>query len=118
MLTGGLRTATTMRTVLRDGSVDVVGLARPLALEPDLPDALLQGTTQGSGARALQLGWTPVDAMVEAGWYGLQMARLADGRDPAPDLARWRAIAGYLGAEARNAAIRSRGSRGQSSARG
>jgi hypothetical protein len=44
--------------------------------------------------------------MIEAGWHGAQMARMADGKDPAPDLARWRAIQNYLGAEAKHAAVR------------
>ena len=106
MLTGGLRTAATMRRIVADGTVDVVGLARPLALEPDLPRGLLDGTTEASRARPLRLGWTQADAMLEAGWYGAQIARIADGRDPAPDLPRWRAIQNYLAAEATHAVKR------------
>ena len=111
MLTGGLRTAGTMRRIVAAGSVDVVGLARPLALEPDLPRQVLVGSTEASAARPLRLGWTQVDGMIEAGWYGVQMARMADGKDPAPDLARWRAIENYLGAEAKHAAERAAGRR-------
>ena len=106
MLSGGLRTAATMRRIVADGVVDVIGLARPLALEPDLPRHILQGATEASTARELRIGWTQVDAMIEAGWYGAQMTRMADGRDPAPDLARWRAIQNYLGAEATHAVTR------------
>jgi hypothetical protein len=84
----------------------LVGLARPLVLEPDLPRHILQGTTEASKVRELRMGWTQVDAMIEAGWYGAQMARMADGRDPAPDLARWRAIQNYIGAEATHAVMR------------
>jgi 2,4-dienoyl-CoA reductase-like NADH-dependent reductase (Old Yellow Enzyme family) len=111
MLTGGLRKAATMRRIVADGTVDLVGLARPLALEPDLPRGILEGTTDASRARTLCLGWTQVDAMIEAGWYGVEMARMADGKDPAPDLARWRAIQNYLGAEAKHAAERAAGRR-------
>lgn len=117
MLTGGLRTTATMRKVVGDGTVDVVGLARPLALEPNLPRGVLQGTTEASAARPRRLGWTPVDALIEAGWYGAQIARLADGRDPAPNLARWRAIEHYLGAEAKNAAIRATATKGRGASR-
>ena len=106
MLTGGLRTAATMRRVVGDGTVDIVGLARPLALEPDLLRGILQGTTEASAVRPLQFGWAPVAAMIEAGWHGAQMARMADGKDPAPDLARWRAINNYLGAEAWHTGLR------------
>jgi 2,4-dienoyl-CoA reductase-like NADH-dependent reductase (Old Yellow Enzyme family) len=117
MLTGGLRTTAAMREVVGDGTVDVVGLARPLALEPDLPRGVLEGTTKASTARPLRLGWTPVDALVEAGWYGAQIARLADGRDPAPDLPRWRAIEYYLGAEAANAVLRATAGKGRRASR-
>ena len=106
LLTGGLRTAAAMRQVVGDGTVDMVGLARPLALEPDLPRRILQGTAESSAVRPLPIGWAPVDAMIEAGWHGAQMARMADGKDPAPNLARWRAINNYLGAEAWHAARR------------
>lgn len=109
MLTGGLRTAATMRRIVAAGTVDLVGLARPLTLEPDLPRQILQGTTEASAAQPLGMGWTQVDAMIEAGWYGAQMARMADGLDPAPDLARWRAMQNYLGAEAAHAAVRAAG---------
>jgi 2,4-dienoyl-CoA reductase-like NADH-dependent reductase (Old Yellow Enzyme family) len=111
MLTGGLRTATTMRRIVAEGTVDLVGLARPLALEPDLPRQILTGTASASTAPELRLGWTQVDAMIEAGWYGAQIARMAAGRDPEPDLARWRAIQNYLGAEAVHAAMRATGRR-------
>jgi 2,4-dienoyl-CoA reductase-like NADH-dependent reductase (Old Yellow Enzyme family) len=109
MLTGGLRAAATMRRIVGEGTVDVVGLARPLALEPDLPRRILAGTTTASAVRELRTGWTEIDAMIEAGWYGAQMARMADGQDPAPDLPRWRAIQNYLGAEATHAALRATG---------
>lgn len=70
-------------------------------------------TVSGSPV-ALRLGWTPVDAMIEAGWYGAQIARMADGKDAAPDLARWRAIENYLGAEAKHTAMRAAGHDGLS----
>ncbi|MCB9601178.1 MAG: NADH:flavin oxidoreductase/NADH oxidase family protein [Sandaracinus sp.] len=99
MLTGGLRSADVMRSIVADGSVDVVGLARPLALEPDLPRGLLRGDVERSAMRAPRTGWKALDAMIEAGWYGLQIARMADGKEPDPNLARWRAVASYLGDE-------------------
>lgn len=106
MLTGGIRSATVMRRLLAEGTVDMIGLARPLALDPGLPRDLIAGAVQRSPVTAPGSRWAPMDAMVEAGWYGLQMARIADGRDPDPGLPRWRAIAGYLGGEARHAAQR------------
>jgi 2,4-dienoyl-CoA reductase-like NADH-dependent reductase (Old Yellow Enzyme family) len=111
MLTGGLRSAAAMSRVVGDGTVDVVGLARPLALEPDLPRQILSGATVASAMREQGVGWRQIDAMIEAGWYGAQMARMAAGQDPAPDLARWRAIQNYLGAEVVHAVVRAAGRR-------
>ncbi|MEU1283602.1 NADH:flavin oxidoreductase/NADH oxidase family protein [Kitasatospora sp. NPDC005856] len=44
MLTGGLRTGATMERILRDGTADVIGLARPMAFSPQYPAHLLAGT--------------------------------------------------------------------------
>ncbi len=106
MLTGGIRSAAVMRRLLAAGTVDVIGLARPLALDPALPRGLITGAVERSPVAVPGSRWATMDALVEAGWYGLQMARMADGRDPDPGLPRWRAIVGYLGDEARHAARR------------
>ena len=39
MLTGGIRTRAAMESLLGCGAVDVIGLGRPLALDPELPAA-------------------------------------------------------------------------------
>ncbi|HJK95163.1 MAG TPA: NADH:flavin oxidoreductase/NADH oxidase family protein [Polyangiaceae bacterium LLY-WYZ-15_(1-7)] len=99
MLTGGLRTRATMEAVVGEGAVDLVGLARPLALEPELARKLLAGEVERSAATEKKVGVRQLDAMAEAGWYGMQLARVADGREPDPTLSPWRAIPGYLGGE-------------------
>ena len=43
MVTGGFRTAQGMNAALRSNALDIVGLARLLAIDPDAPVALLQG---------------------------------------------------------------------------
>ena len=49
MLTGGLRSASVMNEVLASGAVDVIGLARPLAVDPDFRRSAskLEQTTLG-----------------------------------------------------------------------
>ena len=43
VVTGGFRSATGMAEAIGSGAVDMVGLARILAIEPDLPNRLLSG---------------------------------------------------------------------------
>ena len=43
MVTGGFRTRKAMETAIRDGSCDVVGVARPLCGDPKCVDRLLKG---------------------------------------------------------------------------
>ncbi len=108
MLTGGLRTRETMASILADGSVDVIGLARPLALEPELPRGLLDGSVTRSQAAERRVGVRAIDAMAEAGWYGRQLIRLGDGLDPDPSLKPLCAAVTYLGREIRAATRRPR----------
>ncbi|CAD5208321.1 unnamed protein product [Bursaphelenchus xylophilus] len=42
-LTGGFRTASGMVKAIKDGATDGIGLARPIAAEPDLPKKILSG---------------------------------------------------------------------------
>ena len=43
MLTGGFRTAEGVNAALRSGALDIVGLARLLAVDPYAPPAMLHG---------------------------------------------------------------------------
>lgn len=85
MLTGGFRSATGMTEAIDSGAVDVVGLGRPLALEPDLPARLLDGSTTTSAAlQPRTIGLRAVDSASELVWHTVQMWRMGDGKDPAP----------------------------------
>jgi 2,4-dienoyl-CoA reductase-like NADH-dependent reductase (Old Yellow Enzyme family) len=83
MLTGGLRTVETMRRIVVDGDVDIVGLARPMAVNPDLPAiAVACGTT--TAARPRRTGLHHLDLLLESPWHAAQIRRLAAGHDPRP----------------------------------
>ena len=84
MLTGGFRTAAGMNAALASGAVDVIGLARLLAIDPDAPAALLQGNDSAHQVHTIKTGIKPVDRMglMEILWYSLQLKRIAKGGEP------------------------------------
>jgi len=87
-VTGGFRTADAMAEAVRSGAVDVVGLARALALEPDLPGRVLAGEPVVSRVRRLSTGSKRLDqlSMLNVSYYEHQLALMAAGRQPNPSM--------------------------------
>jgi len=87
MVTGGFRTVAGMNAALRSGALDVVGLARLLAIDPDAPAALLQGHDSPQQVRPIKTGIKLVDQMgvMEVLWYTRQLKRIATGKAPCPN---------------------------------
>ncbi|QKW08422.1 NADH:flavin oxidoreductase/NADH oxidase family protein [Streptomyces sp. NA04227] len=84
MLTGGFRTLDGMADAIRSGVIDIAGLGRPLAVEPDLPAALLSAKTESSDVRPKRSGIRLLDNLTELVFYTVQLWRMADGKAPAP----------------------------------
>ncbi|MGN7984453.1 NADH:flavin oxidoreductase/NADH oxidase family protein [Burkholderia sp. 22313] len=87
MVTGGFRTAAGMNAALHSSALDVVGLARLLAIDPDAPAALLQGRDSLHQVHPISTGLKAVDRLgiMEVLWYTRQIKRIARGRKPRPD---------------------------------
>ncbi|CAJ1494371.1 NADH:flavin oxidoreductase/NADH oxidase family protein [[Mycobacterium] kokjensenii] len=85
MLTGGFRTAAGMTAAIESGAVDLVGLARPLALDPALPARLLQGSAAAGADVPRRLGLARFDGMTDLIWHTVQLQRMGRGLHPAPD---------------------------------
>ncbi len=97
MLTGGIRTRATMEALLAGGAVDLIGLGRPVAIDPDLPRALLAGSP---GVQLPSYTLPTVAGMAgESEWYEAQIGRLGDGREVKADLHPARAASGFVGGE-------------------
>ena len=97
MVTGGFRTASVMREVLESGSLDVIGMARPLAAEPDLSRKIINGTSQGSSYKLHSYGIKKLDFLSESGWCMAQFNRMARGKEPLLEMSAWRSLFEQLG---------------------
>lgn len=93
-VTGGFRTPDGMARALTDGA-SMVGLARSLCVQPELPNRVLAGEAVTSLVRPLTTGIPAVDkvATLDILWYEDQIARMAAGREPDPARGAWRALA-------------------------
>jgi 2,4-dienoyl-CoA reductase-like NADH-dependent reductase (Old Yellow Enzyme family) len=92
LLTGGFRTVAGMSEAITSGAVDVVGLARPLAVEPDLARRIIGGQTERALEIELATGIKSLDSFLEASWYQQQMQRMARGEKPDPASCRVTAV--------------------------
>lgn len=81
VVTGGFRTIEGMEQALSDGATDFIGLARPLASEPDLCARLLRGQARASSVTQVKTGIAFVDkrALPEISYYEAQIRRIAEG---------------------------------------
>lgn len=77
MLTGGFKTLSQARSAVDEGSVDIVGLARALAIEPELPRHWQQGQSAGPTFPRFD---TPPEGGITA-WYTMRLTQLAEDRD-------------------------------------
>jgi 2,4-dienoyl-CoA reductase-like NADH-dependent reductase (Old Yellow Enzyme family) len=93
MVTGGFRTPAAMEDALATGALDVIGLARPLAMDPDFPRRILAGDTSPARLARDKIGVRMLDGILAAQIYVEQMHRVADGKQPDPDLSRLWTIA-------------------------
>jgi len=99
MLTGGFRSLAGMNEALQTGAVDLIGLARLLAIEPDAPKSLLSGHEPKQQVRAITTGISPIDKMglMEILWYARQLKRIATGGHPQPhESGLWAFLASVL----------------------
>lgn len=118
MVTGGFRTVDGMNAALGSGTMDLVGLARPLCVDPSAPARLLSGATRSIPAyeKTLRIGpgilgphsrFNIVKALNgwgQQGWFCLQILRMGAGQDPDRKLGVFKAFRDYAKNEARTAA--------------
>ncbi len=92
MLTGGFRSPEGMVDAVASEAVDMVGLGRPMCVQPELPARLLDGTTEPLVLPPKRVGVRELDAILEVFWYTHQLHRMARGREPDLRRGRWRTL--------------------------
>ena len=86
VVTGGFRSGAGMAQAISSDAVDLIGLARSLAVEPDLPNRLLAGLAPRYPVKPIRTGIKAIDrmAILEITWYTAQLKRIGRGRRPDP----------------------------------
>lgn len=99
IVTGGFRSAEGMNEALASGATDFIGIARPLAVHPDMPNRLLADNQYRANIPRPTTGIKAVDkmAMLDITWYEHQLARLAKGKQTKPNQSAWSAVAQTIG---------------------
>jgi len=88
LLTGGFRSVSVIEKALEDGNLDVVGLARPFCLYPNLANQIFDGSVELFETPIPQIGIKFLDKLggVELPWYELQIQRIGKGKSPKTNL--------------------------------
>ena len=117
MVTGGFRSAAAMESALEHDGVDMIGLGRPLVIDPDGAKKLLSGAVSKLFSRDddLVIGGgllsprSPIsflrdlNAWGSLGWYYEHIYSLADGKKPDLSLSAFRALLAYDRTEGKTA---------------
>jgi hypothetical protein len=97
MVTGGFKTREQAMAAVSEGDADLIGLARALALDPNLPNAWLDGAGRDPEFPRFA---APPEGGITA-WYTMRLTQLAEDGDPSEVQDIRAAIEAY---EARDAA--------------
>ena len=94
VVTGGFRSAEAMNNALASGATDMIGVARPLAVEPDLANRLLNDDSYRLELKKLTTGLQMVDMMatLDVTWYEHQLALIGAGKQTRPDMSAWSSV--------------------------
>jgi 2,4-dienoyl-CoA reductase-like NADH-dependent reductase (Old Yellow Enzyme family) len=79
MVTGGIRSLDFCNEAIKEGSVDVVGIARPFLLYENFAGRFLQGEINAKVER-IRTGIKNIEDFSEAGYYNLILERMGKGK--------------------------------------
>lgn len=101
LLTGGFRSREAMDGALQSGAAALIGIGRPLAVDPNLARRLLNGEVDELPRPAPRIGGPQrlqklLGAAANTGWHRFQMERHGGGRSPISRLPAALAAADYV----------------------
>ncbi|QBF83816.1 NADH:flavin oxidoreductase/NADH oxidase family protein [Shewanella maritima] len=91
VVTGGFRSARAMESALTTQATDMVGIARPLSVDPDLSNKLIADINHKISLKPLSTGVKALDfmAMLNITWYEQQLSLIGHGKSPKPNMSAW-----------------------------
>ncbi|QUW23025.1 NADH:flavin oxidoreductase/NADH oxidase family protein [Sporosarcina sp. Marseille-Q4063] len=111
VVTGGFRSQKGMEEAVANGEIDMVGIARPFALVPDLADRIFNGNYETVQAKSIKTGIKLIDknaSLLEIGWYEQQLARIGKSKSPNPNHNVWISLLQNLLGNGRSVFLRRR----------
>ncbi len=120
VVTGGFRDRSLMEQAVADGEIDMVGLARPLCVDPDISRKLMDGESDRASdvdVTYLTLGANSSSKLmrdIHAGstyWFNYQINRIAAGQPPRMDLGQLAAMGVHMVGDFRRVMARKRAQR-------
>lgn len=105
VVTGGFSSGPAMLEALRSGATDMIGMARPLAVDPDFANDLFADPDHNLFVKRPSTGSKYLDrmTMLDITWYEHQLGLMAAGKSPQKDMGAWRTALGTLLASGRQA---------------
>ena len=86
VVTGGIRSINAMNTLLNDSTTDFIGIARPLTIDPNIPNKIKQGTYTIVETTRVSTGVKKLDkifgSLLGIVYYQVLMQNIAKGKEP------------------------------------
>ncbi|MCP4442405.1 MAG: NADH:flavin oxidoreductase/NADH oxidase family protein [Aureispira sp.] len=96
MLTGGFRTVAAMEEALDSNVLDIIGIARPFAVYPNLPNDIFTKLSETFPVESKKTGIKALDAGIDIAWYEQQLRLMGEGKEPNPNMSAWAVMWRYL----------------------
>ena len=95
MLTGGFRTTSVMRDAITSNQLDIIGIARPFAVFPNIGNEILNESRLNFSTKIKKTGVKAIDGAMNIIWYESQIRRIGEGKTPNIKLSGWTVFLKY-----------------------